>query len=56
MFNVARGAALATGAELAIEEVKAYDNKVGVPSLDAMLVAEAKEAGAAHVGVVPAVA
>lgn len=49
VFNVARGAALATGAELAIEEVKAYDNKVGVPSLDAMLVAEAKDAGAAHI-------
>ncbi len=49
VYNVARGAALATGAELSIQEVKAYDNKVSVPSLEALLRQEAIDAGAMNV-------
>jgi amidohydrolase len=46
VYNVARGAALATGAKLTINEVKAYDNKINVEALNEMLLAHAKIAGA----------
>ncbi|MFH1602519.1 MAG: M20 family metallopeptidase [Pseudomonadota bacterium] len=49
VFNVARGAALATGAKLTIHEVKAYDNKLNVETLNALLLDEAKEAGAKNI-------
>ena len=46
VYNVARGAALATGATLEINEVKAYDNKLNVETLNALLLDEAAAAGA----------
>jgi amidohydrolase len=46
VFNVARGAALAVGAKLRIEEVKAYDNKMNVETLNKLLLNEAARAGA----------
>lgn len=46
VFNVARGAALAVGAKLTISEVKAYDNKLNVETLNKLLMQEAKEVGA----------
>jgi len=49
VFNVARGAALATGAKLAIHEVKAYDNKLNVESLNRLLLDEAEQAGAENI-------
>lgn len=49
VYNVARGAALATGARLIIEEVKAYDNKVNVESLNNLLMAQAQEQGARNI-------
>ena len=49
VFNVARGAALAVGAKLTISEVKAYDNKLNVETLNRLLLDEAKQAGAKHI-------
>lgn len=46
VFNVARGAALATGARLSINEIKAYDNKFNVNSLNELLLANAEIAAA----------
>ena len=46
VYNVARGAALATGARLEINEVKAYDNKLNVETLNKLLLEEAAAAGA----------
>ena len=46
VYNVARGAALATGAKLTIQEVKAYDNKINIESLNRLLLENAKQAGA----------
>lgn len=43
VYNVAKGAALQVGAELTIEEDKAYDNKFNVPSLNELLLQNAKE-------------
>ena len=44
--NVARGAALAVGATVEINEVKAYDNKLNVDTLNKLLLEEAAGAGA----------
>ena len=44
--NVARGAALATGASVEIIEVKAYDNKLNAETLNKLLLEEAEAAGA----------
>lgn len=49
VFNVARGAALATGATLEINEVKAYDNKLNAETLNKLLLEEASNAGAAMI-------
>lgn len=49
VFNVARGAALAVGTKLTISEVKAYDNKFNVETLNELLMQEAKEAGAQNI-------
>lgn len=49
VYDVARGAALATGARLTISEVKAYDNKVNVESLNGLLLENAKLAGATNI-------
>lgn len=49
VYNVARGAALATGATLAIEEIKAYDNKFNVELLNNLLMENAQTAGAQHI-------
>ncbi len=51
VYNVARGASLATGAMLSIHEVKAYDNKFNVEILNKILLANAEEAGA--IGISP---
>lgn len=45
VYKVAEGAALQVGARLEIEEVKAYDNKVNVQSLNDLLLKHAKELG-----------
>lgn len=45
-YNVARGSALSIGATLEINEIKAYDNKFNVPSLNKLLLAHAETAGA----------
>ncbi len=49
VFNVARGAALMTGAKLTIKEVKAYDNKINVPALNDLLLTHAQEVGAKNI-------
>jgi len=49
VYNVARGAALATGAKLTIEEVKTYDNKVNVEYLNNLLLEEAQALGARNI-------
>jgi metal-dependent amidase/aminoacylase/carboxypeptidase family protein len=46
VYNVARAGALATGARLTINEVKAYDNKFNVSALNTVLLDNAKAAGA----------
>lgn len=46
VYNVARGAALATGAKLSINEVKAYDNKINVQALNEIFLAHAEAVGA----------
>jgi amidohydrolase len=46
VYDVARGAALATGAKLTIQEVKAYDNKINIECLNRLLLENAREAGA----------
>lgn len=45
VYKVAEGAALQVGAQLEIEEVKAYDNKVNVQSLNDMILKHAAEIG-----------
>lgn len=47
--DCANGAALATGAKVEIVELKAYDNKINVPALNELLLANARLAGAANV-------
>ncbi|EAX48543.1 amidohydrolase [Thermosinus carboxydivorans Nor1] len=49
VYNVARGAALATGTKVNIKEIKAYDNKLLVDSLNQLLLENAKEAGATQI-------
>lgn len=49
VYNVARAGALATGAKLSIREVKAYDNKFNVTSLNKILLDNAAAAGAAGI-------
>lgn len=49
VYNVARGAALSTGARLTINEVKAYDNKFNVSSLNQVLLANAQTAAAKYI-------
>ena len=49
VFNVARGAALSTGATLEINEIKAYDNKLNAETLNKLLLEEAGNAGAAMI-------
>lgn len=49
VYNVARGAALSTGTELTIREIKAYDNKVNTELLNEVLMEEAGLAGAANI-------
>ena len=46
VYNVARAGALATGAQLTISEVKAYDNKFNVSTLNKILLDNAEAAGA----------
>lgn len=46
VYNVARGAALSTGALLTIQEVKAYDNRVNVEGLNRVLIDNVRDAGA----------
>ncbi|TVY07102.1 M20 family metallopeptidase [Paenibacillus cremeus] len=45
VYNAARGAALATGTSLTINEVKKYENKVNVDRLNQLLLENAREAG-----------
>lgn len=49
VYNVARGAALATGTTLTIKEIKAYDNKVLIDSLNKVLLENAEAAGAKQI-------
>ncbi len=49
VYDVARGAALATGAKLTIQEVKAYDNKINIESLNCLLLENARQAGATNI-------
>ena len=49
VYDVARGAALATGAKLTIQEVKAYDNKTNIESLNRLLLENARAAGAENI-------
>lgn len=49
VLNIARGAALMTGATLTIHEVKAYDNKINVEALNEVLLAHAQAAGATNI-------
>ncbi|MEJ8543669.1 amidohydrolase [Brevibacillus borstelensis] len=49
VYNVARGAALATGAKLTIVEGKALDNKLNVQRLNDLLLENAKQAGAKEI-------
>ncbi|MCY9669978.1 M20 family metallopeptidase [Paenibacillus alginolyticus] len=49
VYNVARGAALATGAQLTINELKVLDNKINVPSLNAIMLDNAEQAGAQNI-------
>ncbi|KYZ76830.1 amidohydrolase [Anaerosporomusa subterranea] len=49
VYNVARGAALATGTKVTIKEIKAYDNKVLVESLNNVLLENAKAVGATQI-------
>jgi amidohydrolase len=49
VYNVARGAALATGTTLTIKPIKQYDNKVIVNSLDQILMENAKALGATQI-------
>lgn len=49
VYNVARGAALATGAELTIQEVKKLDNKINVDRLNQLFLDNAREVGAREV-------
>lgn len=49
VYNVARGAALATGAELTINELKLLDNKINVDSLNRIMLDNAAEAGACNI-------
>lgn len=46
VMNVAEAAALATGAKLTVQEVKAYDNKLNVPTLNKLLLDNAAACGA----------
>ncbi|HWP52419.1 MAG TPA: M20 family metallopeptidase [Clostridia bacterium] len=46
VYNVAKGMAMAVGARLTINEVKAYDNKMNVETLNQILLAEVAAAGA----------
>ena len=46
VFKVAQGAALMTETEVKIDELKRYDNKVSVPTLNQLLLDNAKLAGA----------
>lgn len=46
VYNVARGAALATGAKLSINEVKAYDNKINSATVNKVLLNHAEAVGA----------
>lgn len=46
VYNVARGAALATGATLSINEVKAYDNKINSVTVNKILLDHAEAVGA----------
>lgn len=45
VYNVAQGAALQVGCQLRIETVKAYDNKLNIPTLNALLLDEANKLG-----------
>ncbi len=45
VYNVARGAAMQVGATVDIQEVKAYDNKVNVQSLNDLLLENAEKIG-----------
>ncbi|RDY25212.1 M20 family peptidase [Romboutsia weinsteinii] len=45
VYNVARGAALATGAKLNIKVVKSLDNKINVQTLNDLLLKNAEEVG-----------
>jgi len=49
VFNVARGAALATGAKLTIHEGKALDNKLNVQRLNDLLLENARQVGAREI-------
>lgn len=49
VYNVARGAALATSASLTINEQKAYDNKVNVEALNQLVLANARSLGAPNI-------
>ncbi|MFF0830974.1 M20 family metallopeptidase [Brevibacillus sp. NPDC003359] len=49
VYNVARGAALATGAKLTIHEGKALDNKLNVQRLNDLLLDHARQAGAREI-------
>lgn len=46
VYNIARAGALATGAKLSIHEIKAYDNKFNVKTLNQILLDNAASAGA----------
>lgn len=46
VYNVARGAALMTGAKLSINEIKAYDNKINSETVNQILLENAHAVGA----------
>lgn len=49
VYNVARGAAMATGTTVTIQEVKAYDNKVILEGLSQLMLENARAAGAKQI-------